>query len=135
MNTYKHIAECLDLTFACLIIEYPALDDFFKFQLASVAEIIGYAANKACDVAWSDSPSRTLVPIGWGRTISRQFRETILLKWGNQCPGQINMLINEFGDPQPLAFIAACFLGDANSIHLACREGQACRIGVSSITD
>ncbi|KAI4231638.1 MAG: hypothetical protein L6R40_007671 [Gallowayella cf. fulva] len=48
-DVYKHIAQCLDLTYACLIVEYPAFDDFLKFHLASAAEILGYAANKACD--------------------------------------------------------------------------------------
>lgn len=50
-SVYEHVAKCLTLTYACLVIEYPALDNDLKFHLASVAEVLGYAASKACKVA------------------------------------------------------------------------------------
>lgn len=130
-DVYKHIAQCLDLTYACLIVEYPAFDDFLKFHLASAAEILGYAANKACNVAWTDSPDRSLIPINWGRTISEHLQETVLLKWSNCCPSQMRMLMQDFREPQALAFTAACFHEDAGQSHHACRDGSTCRTGDS----
>ncbi|KAI4116709.1 MAG: hypothetical protein LQ345_002913 [Seirophora villosa] len=38
---YKHIARCLNLTCACLFVEFATFDNDLKFHLASVSELIG----------------------------------------------------------------------------------------------
>lgn len=63
ISVYKHIAECLNLARACLIIEYLVFNNDLKFHLASVAEILGYAASKACNVAWTNDSAGSLIPI------------------------------------------------------------------------
>ena len=131
MAMYEHIAECLSLTFACLVIEYPAFDHDLKFQLASVAEIIGYAANKACNVAWTDDPRRSLTPIAWGRTVSDNFRRSVLLERSNCCPSQMQMLFQAFGSPQALAFVASCFHEEVVQSHHVLCDANICRAGAS----
>ena len=126
---YRHIANCLILTRACLVIEYPAFDNDLKFHLASVAELLGYAASKACNVAWTDDPRRSLTPRDWGGTISEQFRKSVLLGQSNCCPSQIAMLIQAFGSPQALAFVASCFREDANQSHHASCDENKCQAG------
>ena len=125
---YEHIAKCLNLTFACLRIEYPGFDNFLKFHLASVAEVLGYAVSKACDVAWTDNLSRTLLPIGWSRTISEPFQKSVLLERSNLCPSQMQMLLR-FDSPQTLAFVASCFYENVvQSHHASCGDNQ-CQAG------
>ena len=131
MTLYDHIAECLNLAHACLMIEYPAFDNDLKFHLASVAEILGYAASKACNVAWSDSPGRSLIPVDWGRTISEEFRKSVLLEQGNCCPSQMQMLVKDFGSLQALSFVASCFHEDGVQWDHASCDGNICRAGDS----
>ena len=128
MAVYEQIAKCLNLAHACLMIEYPAFDDHLKFHLASVAEILGYAASKACNVAWSDSPCRSLIPVNWGNTTSEDFRRSVLLERSNCCPSQMQMLIQHFGSLQALSFVASCFHEDVIQSHQAC-DGHFCRAG------
>lgn len=130
-SVYEHVAKCLTLTYACLVIEYPALDNDLKFHLASVAEVLGYAASKACKVAWTDDPRRSLIPRDWGRTISEQFRKSVLLERSNCCPSQVQMLIQAFGSPQALAFVAGCFHEDGVQSHHGSCDGNKCQAGDS----
>ncbi|KAL8797248.1 MAG: hypothetical protein Q9182_007232 [Xanthomendoza sp. 2 TL-2023] len=131
MDVYKHVAQCLNLTFACLNVKYLAYDETLRFHLASVAELLGYAANKACDVAWRDNPLQSLIPITWAGSVSEHFWKTVFLEWSHCCPSQMQMLSHEFGEPQALAFVAACFHEDADQSHHACRDGSTCRAGDS----
>ena len=131
MAVYEHIAECLNLIHACLMIEYPAFDNDLKFHLASVAEVLGYAASKACNVAWTDDPRRSLIPRDWGGTISEQFRKSILLQRSNCCPSQMQMLIQDFGSPQALGFVAGCFHEDTVLSHHASCDANKCQAGVT----
>ena len=85
MTVYEHIAKCLNLAHACLIIDYLAFDNDLKFHLASVAETLGYAASKACNVAWSDGFRGSLIPVNWGITTSEDFRKSVLLERSNCC--------------------------------------------------
>ena len=134
MDMYQHVAKCLNLTDACLAVQCPGFDNHFKFHLASVAEIVGYAASKACNVAWTDDPRRTLMPINWGRAISDHFLESVLLGRRTCCPSQMQMLSMEFKSPQALAFIASCFHEDAaQTYHSSCDEHR-CRAGDSRIS-
>lgn len=128
---YEHTAKCLALTRACLVIAYPSLDDDLKFHIASVAEVLGYAASKACNVAWTDDPRRSLIPRDWGRTISERFRRSVLLERSNCCPSQTQMLMQDFGSPQALAFVAGCFNEDGvQSNHASCDRNK-CQAGDS----
>ena len=130
---YEHIAECLNLTHACLRIEYLAFDNDLKFHLASVAEVLGYAASKACNVAWTDAndPSRSWISRDWAETTNEDFRECVLLKRSNCCPSQMQMLIQKFGSPQALGFVANCFHEDiVQSQHASCDESR-CQAGDS----
>ena len=129
MAVYEHIAECLNLAHACLNIAYPAFDNDLKFHLASVAEILGYAAAKACDVAWSDDPRRSLVPLSWGDTISEDFRNSALLERSNCCPSQMQMLAHHFGSLQALSFVSSCFHDDAVQWDHASCDRNICRAG------
>ena len=128
-TVYEHIAKCLSLTFACLVIKYPTFDDDLKFQLASVAELLGYAVSKACNVAWTDDPGLTLLPITWGNTINENFRRSVLLKRSNCCPSQMQMLTEHFRHPQALAFVANCFHDDGFQSHPAACDGDNCHAG------
>ena len=131
MAVYEHIAHCLTLAYACLMVRCPAFDNDLKFHLASVAEIVGWAANKACNVAWTDSPRRSLIPLTWGRPIDEGFAKSILLDRSNCCRSQIQMLIEYFKSPQALAFVASCFQDDTDrSQHASCDE-TFCRAGNS----
>ena len=127
---YEHIVKCLNLTYACLDAQYPTLNNNFKFHLASVAEVLGYAASKACNVAWTDDPGRSLLPIGWGRTISVEFRKSVLLERGNCCPSRMQMPMHDFESPQALSFFASCFHDGVQSPHSSCDE-DTCRAGAS----
>ncbi|KAL8800586.1 MAG: hypothetical protein Q9200_007202 [Gallowayella weberi] len=131
MDVYKHIAQCLNLTYACLNVKYAAFDEPLRFHLASVAELLGYAASKACDVAWRDNPSRSLIPLTWVAPLSERFQKTVFLEWSHFCPSQMQMLSEEFGEPQALAFVAACFHEEADQSHHACQAGSTCRAGDS----
>ena len=131
MAVYEHIAKCLNLSYACLMIQYPAFDDDLIFHLASVAEVLGYAASKACDVAWTDDPVRSLIPINWGDTTSEDFRKSVLLERSNCCPSQMQMLMENFGSPQALSFVASCFHEDVVQSHHASCDGNMCRVGYS----
>ena len=129
MAVYEHIAECLTLAHACLKIAYPAFDNDLKVHLASVAELLGYAAAKACDVAWSDDPRRSLMPTSWGDTTSEDFRNSVLLERSNCCPSQVRMLAHDFYSLQALSFVASCFHDDgAQWDHASC-DGNICRAG------
>lgn len=128
---YEHVSKCLDLTFACLVIKYPTFDNDLKFHLASVAELLGYAASKACNVAWTDSPLRSLIPVHWGTTINEHFRESVLLERSNCCPSQMQMLNQAFQGPQALAFVASCFHDDGVQSHHASCDGSKCQAGDS----
>lgn len=134
MVVYEHIARCLSLTYACLLaVKDSAIDDLLKFHLASVAELMGYAASKACNVAWTDTddPGRFLLPINWGWTISDHFRKSVLLEQSTCCPSQMQMLLHNFGSLQALGFIASCFYEDnVRTYHASCDE-YSCRAGDS----
>ena len=132
---YEHIAKCLSLTHACLVIEYPAFDNDLKFHLASVAETLGYATSKACNVAWTDDPRRSLIPRDWGRTISEHFQKSVLLERSNCCPSQMQMLSQDFRSPQALAFVAGCFYEDVVQSHHASCDGDKCQAGNSVTSD
>ncbi|KAL9594391.1 MAG: hypothetical protein Q9219_007059 [cf. Caloplaca sp. 3 TL-2023] len=108
-----HLAEYLHLAHACLTVQYPALDDDFKLHLASIAETIGHSVSKACNIAWSDNPARNLIPLGWGETISEDFRRTMLFKRSNCCPSQWSMLLQGFKNPCALCIIADTFHDEA----------------------
>ncbi|KAG7005122.1 hypothetical protein G7Y79_00021g049890 [Physcia stellaris] len=110
------------------LIAYPESNEELKFHLASVAELIGYAVNKACDVAWTDSPSRSLLPRTWYRIPSVSFKKSVLLEWSNCCPSQVQMLLEDFGSPQALSFVASCYQED--HAHASCSENR-CRAGDS----
>ena len=128
MEVYQHVARCLNLTQVCLNAN-PAFDNDLKFHLASVAETVGYAASKACNVAWTDDPRRSLIPIDWSGTVSDHFRRSLLLERSTCCPSQMEMLSTEFKSPQVLAFIASCFHDDfAHTYHSSCDE-HGCQAG------
>ena len=126
---YERIAKCLNLTYACLAIKYPTFDNDLKFHLASVAELLGYAASKACNVAWTDDPRLTLIPINWGETINENFRRSVLLERSYCCPSQMQMLNQDFRGPQALAFVANCFLDDGFQSHPAACDRSNCHAG------
>ena len=126
---YEHIAKCLNLTYACLAIKHPTFDSDLKFHLASVAELLGYAASKACNVAWTDHPRLSLVPVNWGETINENFRRSVLLERSNCCPSQMQMLNKDFKGPQALAFVAHCFHDDGFPSHPTSCEGHICHAG------
>ena len=128
---YEHIAKCLNLNYACLDIQYPTFDNDLKFHLASVAELLGYAAGNACNVAWTDNPRRSLIPINWGATINEHFRKSVLLERSNCCPSQMQMLNQAFREPQALAFVANCFHDDGVQSHPASCDGKSCHAGDS----
>ena len=129
MTVYEHIAKCLDLAHACLGIEYLAFDNDLKFHLASVAEILGYAASKACNIAWSDGPRPSLMPLHWGITTSEDFRKSVLLERSNCCPSQMQMLLHDFESLQALSFVASCFHEDVVQWDHASCDGNVCRAG------
>ena len=129
MAVYEHIAKCLHLAHACLQIQYPDFDNDLKVHLASVAEILGYAASKACDVTWSDDPRRSLIPIDWGDITSEDFRKFVLLERSNCCPSQMQMLMQHFGSLQALSFVASCFHEDNIQWDHASCDGRICRAG------
>lgn len=131
MAVYEHIAKCLQLTHACLVIQYATFDNDLKFHLASVAELLGYAASKACNVAWTDSPSRFLIPVSWGTTINEDFWKSALFERSNCCPSQMQMLRRDFASPQALAFVAGCFYEDVVQLNHASCDGDSCRAGDS----
>ena len=126
---YEHIAKCLNLTYACLAVKHPTFDNDLKFHLASVAELLGFAASKACNVAWTDSPSLSLIPVNWGETINEDFRRSVLLERSNCCPSQMQMLSQDFREPQALAFVANCFHDDGSRSHTASCDGHKCHTG------
>ena len=131
MVLYEHLARCLRLTDACLSIAYPESNEDLMFHLVSVAELVGYAVSKACDVAWTDSPSRSLLPITWRETTSESFKMSVLLERSNCCPSQVQMLLKDFGSPQALSFVASCYQEDqAQALHASCNESR-CRAGYS----
>ena len=131
MALYEHLVECLCLSCACLSIAYPEFSEDLKFHLASVAELVCYAVSKACDVAWSDSPSRSLLPITWCRITSESFKKSVLLERSNCCPSQVQMLLKDFRSPQALSFVASCYQEDhAQALHASCNESR-CRAGYS----
>ena len=119
-SEYEHISKCLYLTYACLKVPYPDLDDDFKLHLASVAETVGYAASKAYDIAWTDNPARVLIPLAWGDTISEDFRREMLFRRSNCCLSQWEMLLHEFKSPHALCIVADSFYENAESQHEAC---------------
>ena len=128
--TYKHVTRCLKLTHACLAINDLACDNDLLFHLASVAEIVGYAANKAFNVAWTDNFRQTLIPRSWVIAVKEDFLETLLLVRSNCCPSQVQMLIEAFRSPQALAFVASCLYDSDRSRHACCNQRQ-CLAGSS----
>lgn len=132
MAVYEHVAQCLELAYACLKVCCPAFDNDLKFHLASVAEILAWAASKACNVAWTESPRRSQIPLIWGDPIDEDFVRLILLERSNCCRGQMKMLRETFRSPQALAFVASCFQDDTDrSQHASCDE-ICCRAGNSA---
>ena len=124
---YGHLANCLCLCFAVLIIKYPVFDNLLKFHLLSVAETLGYAANKAFGVAWTEDAFRSLVPRVWGDAIDEDFRGALLLGWSNCCPSQMQVLADKFSSPQALGFVASCFREDDTGLrHDSCDKAN-CR--------
>ena len=135
ITVYEHIAKCLTLAHACLTIKYPDFDNDLKFHLASVAEILGFAASKACNVAWTDNSTRSLIPPHWDATVSEHFQKSVLLERSNCCPSQMQMLIENFGSPQALSFVASCLHEDVLQLHHAPCNGNICRAGHSVTSD
>lgn len=130
---YKHLARCLKLTHACLAMEFPDFDNDLKFHLASVAELLGYAVSKACDVAWTDDPSLSLHPREWSTSTSKHFQKSLLLDRSGCCPSKVEMLIEDFGSsPQAFSFAAVCaYVDRAPSDHTSCDE-RICRLTSSA---
>lgn len=130
---YKHLARCLNLTHACLEVEFPDFDNDLKFHLASVAELLGYAVSKACNVAWTDDPGLSLHPVEWGTSTRKQFQKSLLLDRSGCCPSKIKMLIEDFGSsPQAFSFAAVCaYVDRAPSNHTSCDE-KICRLTSSA---
>ncbi|KAI4192264.1 MAG: hypothetical protein LQ348_003222 [Seirophora lacunosa] len=130
---YKHIARCLNLTYACLNVDFPTCDNDLKFHLASVSELIGFALSKACSVGSTDSTNRSLVSFNWGTANSKRFQKSVLLDRSGCCPSKTEMFIEEFGNSaQALSFLAACVHGDGVQLsHASCDE-RTCRSATSS---
>ena len=127
----EHIATCLKITLACLFITIPTFDGHLKFHLASVAELVRYAASKACNVAWTNDLRRTLITMPFGHTISDDFWKFVLLERSTCCPSQVHMLLQDFRSLQALGFIASCFYEDnVQTYHASCDE-HICRAGDS----
>ena len=126
-SVYEHLAACITLAYASLKLDYPTFDHDLKFHLASVIEVLSYAINKACDVAWTDSPLRSMLPIHWEDVISEDFRRAVLLERSHCCPSQMEMLTRHFSSLQALSFVAACFNEDSVRLHHASCDHYACR--------
>ena len=126
-TVYEHLTACITLAFACLLVEHPTFDQDLKFHLTSVTEILTYAVNKACNVAWTDMSLLNLVPLHWGNIISDDFQRKVLLERSNCCPSQMQMLMENFSSPQALSVVATCFHEDgSHSTHTSC-DHYTCR--------
>ena len=129
-DVYEHFAACINLAYACLLVQNPAFDHDLKFHLTSVIEVLHYAVSKACNVAWIDNNRPTLIPKPWDNIIGEDFRRIVLLERSSCCPSQMQILLKYFESPQALSFVAACFDEDQCESHHAC-DRYTCRAGTS----
>ncbi|MCJ1464129.1 hypothetical protein MMC07_002742 [Pseudocyphellaria aurata] len=99
--SYDHIGECLWLVRTTLQAVPADFNSSQKYSIASVAELIGFAANKAFDVQPLDSKC----PTAWTLNFSNMQKESQMLSCG-WCPAEIARSVHLFKSLQTLHFLS-----------------------------
>lgn len=99
--SYDHIGECLWLVRTTLQAVPADFNSSQRYSIASVAELIGFAANKAFDVQSLDSKC----PSVWTLNFYNMQKESQMLSSG-WCPSEIVRSVHLFKSLQTLHFLS-----------------------------
>ncbi len=99
---YVHAVQCIDLTTRILPVAAPDFDCAVKNSIASVAELLGNAIDKANKGTFSDA-------VGCKRPFTRNFYSEemkVAMVAANWCPNDITRLTDKFTSTQLLYFFS-----------------------------
>lgn len=88
--SYDHIAQCLDLAYQTLSVVGPTFNMILKISIASAAEAIAFATNKAFDV--TDYNKNNKCPVKWRQILDITPWKPALVANG-WCPSQVFQLL------------------------------------------
>ncbi|MCJ1426053.1 hypothetical protein MMC29_003955 [Sticta canariensis] len=115
--SYEHIAECLWLTRTTLQAAPAGFNPSQLFSIASVAEMMGHAANKAFNV----EPRYNRCPNVWTLNLQTTQRESQMLKNG-WCPSEISKCMHLFKSLQTLHFLSRMGALETSQRHRWCSK-------------
>ena len=117
--TYDHLAECLRITFAALRAVNPAFGQRIKLSIASTAEVLGYAVNKAFHI--ENMARDNKCPAAWRALIDdASWAES--MRAAGWCPSQIFVLCQGALSIQSLYYFSALRQPESPSRHQSCSE-------------
>ena len=92
--SYDHVAQCLRRVFRTLPAAGPAFDPNIKFSIASVGELLEFAANEAFDI--KDLTVDNKCPASWSGLIEDAYWLGPLQE-SRWCPSQIKVILDAPG--------------------------------------
>ena len=124
--TYAHVAQCLCMLHAALSAGKlgSSLSPTIKLSLASLGEILAYAANKAFSKDYSLQDGQC--PVTWCTLIDDEYWRTRFLAHG-WCVTEIRLILDNTLSLQTRHFLACIDKRDADRNHQYC-DTQQCRV-------
>lgn len=125
--SYDHIAKCLWLARTTLQAAPADFNPSQKYSIASVAELIGLAANKAFNV----EPLYNKCPSVWTLNLHNMRRESQMLTTG-WCPSEVSKSVHLFKSLQTLHFLSRMGKPETPQRHRWC-SNERCEANQSNL--
>ncbi|KAI4209080.1 MAG: hypothetical protein LQ351_007945 [Letrouitia transgressa] len=116
---YDHIAQCLDLAYQTLRAVGPTFNVILKISIASTAEAIAFATNKAFDI--TDYIKNNKCTIHWRLLLDLTPWKPTLIANG-WCPSQVILLLQSSLSLHSMSLFLHVELQDPTKCHDKCTE-------------
>ncbi|KAL9614766.1 MAG: hypothetical protein Q9167_000757 [Letrouitia subvulpina] len=117
--SYDHTAQCLDLAYQTLAAVGPTFNTILKISIASAAEAIAFATNKAFDV--TDFNKNNKCPVIWRQVLDITPWKPALVANG-WCPSQVFQLLQSSRFLHSMFLFLCVDLQDPTKCHDKCTE-------------
>lgn len=117
LTFYNHISKCLWLVKRLLRIVTIEFNASLKYTIASIAELIGFAASKAFNV----QPINNTCPRVWTLDFNDIRRECQMLTAG-WCRAEIKLCLQLFKSMQSFDFLSRVWRLEPGERHLSCSD-------------
>lgn len=119
-HSYEHIALCLNLAFTNLKNIATKIDSEWVLQLASLGEMLCWAANRAYDVI-ADPVNRNQCPNQWHTLVNNGYWEELMTS-SRLCPTQRSMTLKMASSVHTLYFTSHLIQPTPQEAHKECEE-------------